>query len=80
MISVHNPTSVLIASNGSDVSSWIEFSTKRFSPAEIELIRHACDLAAPLYAGQAELTGAPLMQHALGAATILIDMNMDVET
>ncbi|PKO50660.1 MAG: GTP pyrophosphokinase, partial [Betaproteobacteria bacterium HGW-Betaproteobacteria-20] len=80
MISVHNPTSALLASNGSDVSSWIESSAKGFSPTEVELIRHACDLAAPLYAGHAELTGAPLLQHALGAATILINMNMDVET
>jgi len=80
MISVHNPTSVLLASNESDVSSWIESSATRFTPAEIELIRHACDLAAPLYSGEVELTGAPLLQHALGAATILVDMNMDAET
>jgi GTP pyrophosphokinase len=37
-------------------------------------------LAVPLYSGHVELTGAPLLQHALGAATILIDMNMDAET
>lgn len=80
MISVHNPTSALLASNGNDASSWIESSAKRFSPTEVEVIRHACDLAASLYSGHAELTGAPLMQHALGAATILIDMNMDIET
>lgn len=80
MISVHNPTSALLASNGSDISSWIESSAKRFSPTEVELIRHACDLAVPLYSNHAELTGAPLLQHALGAATILINMNMDVET
>jgi GTP pyrophosphokinase len=80
MISVHNPTSALLVANESDASSWIESSAKRFSPTEVELIRHACDLAAPLYSGHAELTGAPLLQHALGAATILIDMNMDVET
>jgi len=80
MISVHNPTSVLLASNESDVSSWIESSAKRFTPAEAELIRHACDLATPLYSGHVELTGAPLLQHALGAATILVDMNMDAET
>ena len=80
MISVHNPTSALLASNGNDVSSWIESSAKRFSPNEVELIRHACDLAAQLYSGHTELTGAPLLEHALGAATILIDMNMDVET
>lgn len=80
MISVQNPTSTLLASTGSDVFLWIESSAKRFSPTEVELIRDACDLAAPLYSGHAELTGALLMQHALGAATILIDMNMDVET
>lgn len=80
MVSVHHPTSALPASDENDVSSWIESSAKRFSPAEVEVIRHACDLAAPLYFGHAELTGAPLLQHALGAATILIGMNMDVET
>jgi len=40
----------------------------------------ACDLAAPLYSGHTELTGAPLLLHALGAATILIILNMDAET
>jgi len=80
MISVHNPTSALLASDANDVSSWIESSAKRFSATEVELIRHACNLAATLYSDHVELTGAPLLQHALGAATILIDMNMDVET
>ena len=80
MVSLHIPNSVLLPSKESEVSSWIELSTKRFSSSEVELIRHACDLAGPLYSGQIELTGAPLLQHALGAATILIDMNMDVET
>jgi GTP pyrophosphokinase len=37
-------------------------------------------LAGPLYAGQFELTGTPLLQHALGAADILAGMNMDHET
>ena len=44
------------------------------------MIRRACELVEPLYAGQAELTGAPLLQHALGAAAILVGMNMDFET
>jgi GTP pyrophosphokinase len=80
MISTHNPTSVLLASNESDVSSWTESLSERFSPADIELIRHACDFASSLYLDHVELTGTPLLQHALGAATILVDMNMDVET
>jgi GTP pyrophosphokinase len=80
MISVHNQNSVLLASNANDASVWLKSSVKRFSTAEAELIRNACDLAVPLYSGRVELTGAPLLQHALGAATILIDMNMDAET
>jgi len=80
MISVHNPSSHLPAANADDIALWIESSAQRFLPGEIELIRAACDLAAPLYSGHAELTGAALLEHALGAATILIDMNMDVET
>jgi len=51
-----------------------------FTPNEVELIGRACALAEPLYAGQSGLTGAPLMQHALGAATILAGMHMDAET
>ncbi len=80
MIFDHSSTSDLLALNGNDISLWIESSAKRFSPAEVELIRHAWDLAAPLYSGHVELTGVPLLQHALGTATILIDMNMDAET
>jgi GTP pyrophosphokinase len=80
MVSIHNKNSVLLASNESNVSSWIESLSKRFSTTDVELIRLARDLVTPLYAGHTELTGTPLLQHALGAATILIDMNMDVET
>jgi GTP pyrophosphokinase len=80
MTSVHNTTSTLAAAHGDYISLWIESSAQRFSPEEVEIIRAACDLAAPLYKGHAELTGAPLLDHALGAATILIDMNMDVDT
>jgi GTP pyrophosphokinase len=80
MVSVNTQNSALIAANERDISSWIASSARRFSPGEVDLIRHACDLAAPLYSDHAELTGAPLLQHALGAATILIDMNMDAET
>jgi len=80
MISVNNQNSALLAANANDAAAWLESSVQRFSSAEAELILRACDLVAPLYAGHVELTGAPLLQHALGAATILIDMNMDAET
>lgn len=80
MVSIHTPTSALLALDDREISAWLESSVKRFTPEEIELISQACGLAAQLYSGQHELTGAPLLQHALGAAAILIDMNMDAET
>jgi len=54
--------------------------SKVFAPAEVDVIRNACELAEPLYAEHVELTGTPLLQHALGAAAILVGMNMDHET
>lgn len=80
MVSVHHPISALLASNQGDVSTWLEAAAKRFSPSEVELISRAYALAVPIYSGHSALTGTPLLLHALGAATILIDMNMDVET
>ena len=48
-----------------------------FSIDEVAEVSRACEMAAPLYAGQFELTGTPLLRHALGAAAILAEMNMD---
>jgi len=80
MITTNNQPPSLPVASENEVTSWLASSAQRFSPTEVELIRHACDLASPLYAAHVELTGSPLLQHALGAATILIDMNMDAET
>lgn len=63
-----------------NTQSWLASVSKAFAPAEVEVIRNACALAEPLYDGQLELTGTPLIQHALGAAAILVGMNMDHET
>jgi GTP pyrophosphokinase len=54
--------------------------TKNFAPAEAGTICNASALASRLYEGKIEVTGAPLLQHALGAAAILVGMNMDHET
>ena len=63
-----------------DTHSWLEAMSKIFAPADMSVIRNACELAEPLYIGQVELTGVPLLQHALGAASILAAMNLDHET
>lgn len=80
MVSVQHKLSSPSGTDAENIQSWLASLPVTFAPAEIEVIRHACELAAPLYAGQVELTGAPLLQHALGAAAILAGMNMDFET
>jgi GTP pyrophosphokinase len=80
MVSIQHKSPSPSGADAGNIQSWLDSLPGNFAPAEIEVIRHACELAAPLYAGQAELTGAALLQHALGAASILAGMNMDFET
>jgi len=76
MVSIHTKT----IGKFEGIPSWLAALTAAFAPAELYVIRRACELAEPLYAGHTELTGAPLIQHALGSADILVSMNMDFET
>jgi GTP pyrophosphokinase len=79
MVSVHHPIPLQAADSG-DFQSWLAPLATHFTFDEIDAIRAACELAAPLYAGKTELTGTPLLQHALGASAILIGLNMDAES
>jgi GTP pyrophosphokinase len=63
-----------------DIHSWLNTLAPACTPDEIARIKAACELAEAQYAGQTALTGTPLLQHALGAAAILVGMNMDFET
>jgi len=76
MVSIPQKTSA----SSESTRSFFDTLSKAFAPAEEEVIRRACELAGSLYEGHAELTGAPLLQHALGAAAILVSMNLDHET
>ncbi len=80
MVSVQHKLPSPSGTDAENIQSWLDSLPSTFAPAEIEAIRHACELAATRYAGQSELTGAPLLQHALGAAAILAGMNMDFES
>src|SRR3989338_5408721 len=79
MVSILQKTSFSSGKEHESTQSWLDALATTFAAAEVEVIRQACELAEPLYAGQAELTGTPLMQHALGAASIMAGMNMDHE-
>lgn len=80
MVSVHHPSNALQSAMTSNIAAWLASLSQRFSEADIALIQRACNTAESLYADNTDLTGVPLLQHAVGAATILIEMNMDAET
>jgi GTP pyrophosphokinase len=79
MISGHHPTYTLLSASH-DASTWLAGLAERFSPDEVAMVRAACDFTRPLYQQHVEITSTPLLQHAMGAATILVDMNMDIDT
>jgi GTP pyrophosphokinase len=80
MVSVTHQYTPSSGQEGLNVQTWLASLSKNFAPAEVAAIAHACDFAGPLYTGYTEVTGVPLMQHALGTAAILAGMNMDYET
>ena len=79
MFSVHH-LPALSSTDSTSIQHWLDTLGTHFSEIEAETIRNACEFAAPLYEGQQEITGTPLLQHALGAAAILAGMGMDADT
>ena len=80
MVSVQHDFPPLAGEDSTDIQHWLAALSAVYPPVEITLIRQACEFAAPLYHGQAEATGTPLLRHALGSASILIGMRLDHET
>jgi len=80
MVSVQHNFPHLAGQDSADIQRWLAALSGVYAPAETEIIRKACEFAAPLYHGQTEITGTPLLQHALGSAAILIGLHMDHET
>jgi GTP pyrophosphokinase len=80
VVSIQHQFPPLAGQDSADIQRWLAALSDVFAPAEIEVIRKACEFAAPLYHGKAEVTGTPLLQHALGSAAILIGLHMDHET
>jgi GTP pyrophosphokinase len=80
MVSVQHTFPPLAGEDSADIQNWLTALSEVFAPAEIEVIRQACEFAAPLYHDKREITGTPLLRHALGSASILIGLHMDHET
>jgi GTP pyrophosphokinase len=80
VVSIQHQFPPLAGQDSTDIQNWLSALSEVFAPAEIEVIRRACEFAAPLYHDKHEVTGTPLLQHALGSASILIGLHMDHET
>ena len=80
MVSVQHHFSPLTGEDSADIQRWLAALSAAYPPVEIALIRQACEFAAPLYQGQIEVTGTPLLRHVLGSASILAGMRLDHET
>ncbi len=79
MVSIQHNFPPLTGEDSADIQRWLAALSGVYSKPEISHLREACEFAAQLYDGQLEVTGTALLQHALGAASILTGMNMDYE-
>ncbi|MEK9825009.1 MAG: RelA/SpoT family protein, partial [Methylotenera sp.] len=80
MVSAQTSINISADTDSQTLSDWLASLALRFSPEESKLIQQAYALAAKDYSTQVELTGSPLLLHAVGTAAILMNMNMDAET
>ncbi len=80
MVSIQHQFPPLAGQDSADIQRWLAALSDVFAPEEITVIRGACEFAAPLYSGKQEIGGTPLLEHALGSASILIGLHMDHET
>jgi GTP pyrophosphokinase len=80
MVSVKTPHPPLSGQDQADVAAWLDALAGRYGPAEMAVIRQACEFAAPVYAGSRDTVGATLFASVLGAAAILVEQKLDHET
>jgi GTP pyrophosphokinase len=80
MVSVEHTAPTLNSRAVKQASSWFDALSGRYTPEQMETLHQAFEFSRELYIGHVELTGMPLINHALDAASILIGMHMDHET
>lgn len=80
MVSLEHSALTLKSQAANQASSWFDALAGRYAPEQIETLHQAFEFSRKLYIGHVELTGMPLIEHALDAASILLGMHMDHET
>jgi len=80
MVSARRPAHTPTSNDPQALAGWIASLPQRFTTHELAQIRQAGELAATLYSGKYAINDSPLLQHALGTAAIVAEMNMDADS
>jgi len=80
MASIQQPFPFSAGKATPELDPFLAALASAYAADDAALVRRACGLAAPAYAGHALATGEGLLQHAIGTAAILANMRLDAET
>ncbi len=78
MVSVTTATG-LSSKDTPDLAAWLAELGAQHPPAEVEVLKRACDWASRAHAGQMRASGEPYIHHSLAVARILSDLKLDHE-
>ncbi|SMC22198.1 GTP pyrophosphokinase [Andreprevotia lacus DSM 23236] len=80
MVAVTRPLALSIA-EAADPTHWLAQLAERYPPAQVERLRTALDWAADVYGDKTQTDICdPLFTHAVAAASIVADLNLDADT
>ncbi|HHM06371.1 MAG TPA: GTP diphosphokinase [Gammaproteobacteria bacterium] len=80
MVSVADQQTGATSKDPLDAGRWLAALEPQRPPAEMAVIRRACELARGAHAGQFRANGDPYFQHSLAVAHILNGLGLDYET
>src|SRR5690606_37057181 len=80
MVSVRDSRLGISSKDSLEIDSWLESIARTRTPQEMQVIRHACEVAKQAHTGQQRASGEPYFQHVLAVANILAELRLDHET
>ncbi len=80
MVSVSHQLFDLANTETPNIPVWLAELSAYYSTDQLQQIERACQLVQPLYRQQFTPAEHPLLQHALGSASILASLNLDSDT
>ena len=73
-------TSEITTEDAMQFEGWLQSISEGRDPADLAVIRRACEVAQQAHYGQMRASGEPYFQHVLSVANILADLRLDHET